>query len=78
MNGLRNVSSRQVQQNSFIGKHWPVGTTFFVDEFLEEYSRDIEPMQGGHGDNYYYQLISYVRRLKRHVRARCTLWTENH
>lgn len=50
--------------NSFIGKEWPIGTTFFVDEFVEEYSRDAEPMQGGHGDNYYYQLIHYIRRFK--------------
>jgi len=51
-------------QNSFIGKQWPIGTTFFVDEFLEEYSRDIEPMSGGHGDNYYYELINYIRHFK--------------
>ena len=30
----------------------------------EEFSRDIEPMNGGHGDNYYYQLIANVRRYK--------------
>ncbi len=48
----------------FIGKYWPVGTTYFVDEFVEEYSRDAEPMTGGHGDNYYYQLINYIRRFK--------------
>ncbi len=36
----------------------------FVDEFDEEHSRDIEPMKGGHGDNYYYQLVSYIRRFK--------------
>ena len=48
----------------FIGKYWPVGTSFFVDEFLEEYSRDVEPTSGGHGDNYYYQLINYIRRFK--------------
>jgi hypothetical protein len=61
------IAQRFVQtsaQNSFIGKQWPIGTTFFVDEFNEEYSRDIEPMSGGHGDNYYYQLISYIRRFK--------------
>lgn len=52
------------QQNSFIGKQWPIGTSFFVDEFTEEYSRDIEPMFNGHGDNYYYQLINYIRRFK--------------
>ncbi len=36
----------------------------FVDQFDHEHSRDIEPMKGGHGDNYYYQLVSYVRRYK--------------
>jgi len=36
----------------------------FVDEYTQEYSRDCEPMRGGHGDNYYYQLASYVRRFK--------------
>ena len=36
----------------------------FVDEYTEEYSRDIEPMHGGHGDNYYYQMISFIRRFK--------------
>ena len=29
-----------------------------------EYSRDIEPMKGGYFDNYYMQLIGYVRRFK--------------
>jgi hypothetical protein len=36
----------------------------FVDEYTQEYSRDCEPMRGGHGDNYYYQLASNVRRFK--------------
>lgn len=36
----------------------------FVDEFDQEHSRDIEPMKGGHGDNYYYQLVSFIRRYK--------------
>jgi hypothetical protein len=36
----------------------------FVDQFDQEHSRDIEPMRGGHGDNYYYQLVSYIRRYK--------------
>ena len=29
-----------------------------------EYSRDIEPMKGGYFDNYYLQLIEYIRRYK--------------
>ena len=41
-----------------------MGPVNFVDEFNAEYSRDIEPMKGGHGDAYYYQLISNVRRFK--------------
>ncbi len=36
----------------------------FVDEFNEEFSRDIEPMRGGHGDDYYYQLVSSARQYK--------------
>ena len=36
----------------------------FVDQYDHEYSRDCEPMRGGHGDSYYYQLASNVRRFK--------------
>jgi hypothetical protein len=41
----------------------------FVDEFNEQFSRDIEPMKddkqiGGHGDDYYYQLVAAIRRYK--------------
>jgi len=36
----------------------------FVDTFDQEHSRDVEPMKGGHGDNYYYQMVSYIRRFK--------------
>ncbi len=37
---------------------------WFVDVFDDEFNRDIEPMKGGHGDNYYYQLIDHARRFK--------------
>jgi hypothetical protein len=40
------------------------GKLAFVDQFDQEFSRDIEPMQGGHADNYYYQLVNNVRRYK--------------
>jgi hypothetical protein len=40
------------------------GPVTFVDEFNPEYSRDVEPMLGGHGDNYYYQMIANIRRYK--------------
>ncbi|MDR3708895.1 MAG: hypothetical protein P4L33_11385 [Capsulimonadaceae bacterium] len=36
----------------------------WMDEFDEEHSRDIEPMRGGHGDDYYYQMVSFIRRYK--------------
>jgi len=36
----------------------------FVDNADQEYSRDIEPMRGGHFDNYYMQLIGNVRQYK--------------
>ncbi len=45
----------------FNGVKLPV---MFVDQFDQEHSRDIEPMRGGHGDDYYYQSVSHVRRYK--------------
>jgi hypothetical protein len=45
----------------FNGVREPV---MFVDQFTQEYSRDTEPMRGGHGDNYYYQMVDYIRRFK--------------
>jgi len=47
--------------NEFNGVRLPV---MFVDQFDQEHSRDIEPMRGGHGDDYYYQMADYVRRYK--------------
>ena len=52
--------------NEWIAGRWgnPKGPITFVDQFTQEYSRDIEPMKGGHGDNYYWQLVANVRRYK--------------
>ncbi len=36
----------------------------FVDQFDANNSRDIEMVKGGHGDNYYYQLVDGIRRYK--------------
>lgn len=47
--------------NDFGGVQLPV---MFVDQFNHEYSRDIEPMRGGHWDAYYYQMVDYIRRYK--------------
>ncbi len=38
--------------------------SFYVDCFDPEFSRDIEPMKGGFGDNYYYQLAAFLRTFK--------------
>jgi hypothetical protein len=40
------------------------GDTWFIDEYNQEYSRDIEPMKNGHTDNYYYQMVDGIRRYK--------------
>ena len=37
---------------------------YYVDNLNPEYSRDIEPMKGGFGDNYYYQTVLNVRDFK--------------
>ena len=46
------------------GKELKPGDSYFIDQYNQEYSRDIEPMTGGHTDNYYYQLIDNVRKYK--------------
>ena len=52
--------------NEWIAGRWgkPGGPVEFVDQLDREFSRDIEPMKGGHGDNYYCQLAANVRRYK--------------
>lgn len=45
-------------------EEWCGQKNAFPDEFSEEKSRDIEPMRGGYGDSYYYQLVANIRRFK--------------
>ena len=40
------------------------GNVYFVDTFNTNYSRDIEPMKDGYGDNYYMQTVQNVREYK--------------
>jgi hypothetical protein len=40
------------------------GQGHIVDEFNMNFNRDLEPMTGGYGDNYYWQFISYLRKYK--------------
>jgi hypothetical protein len=50
--------------NYLAGNKLAAGQSYFVDAYNQEYSRDIEPMKGGHTDNYYYQMIDLIRRYK--------------
>jgi hypothetical protein len=50
--------------NKMLGKVVPIGGSYFIDEYNEEYSRDIEPEKGPLKDNYYYQLVEGIRRYK--------------
>ncbi len=46
------------------GRELKTGEYYFIDQYNQEFSRDIEPMNGGHTDNYYYQLMANVRKYK--------------
>lgn len=37
------------------------GDYVFTDNYNQEYSRDLEPMKGGHGDQYYQWMKEYIR-----------------
>lgn len=52
--------------NEWIAGRWDRGAAgkVFVDQYNREYSRDIEPMKGGHLDAYYLQMIEGIRRYK--------------
>ena len=52
------------QRIDLAGKPLKTGETFFVDLYSPEFSRDIDPMKGGYGDAYYYQLVANIRRYK--------------
>ena len=46
------------------GRKLKEGDHYFIDQYNQEFSRDIEPMTGGHTDNYYYQLMANIRKYK--------------
>jgi hypothetical protein len=45
-------------------QEWQGVKNAFPDEFDAEFSRDLEPSRGVLKDNYYYQLVNFVRRYK--------------
>lgn len=49
---------------NFLGKPIEKGDTYFVDLYNDEYSRDAEPVKASFRDNYYYQLVNYIRKYK--------------
>ncbi len=51
-------------KGQYAGRPIDNGDSYFVDVFTREFNRDIAPMKGGYSDNYYYQLVSNIRRFK--------------
>ena len=49
---------------NFEGKKMHEGDLYFVDEFNDEFNRDLEPMKGGYTDNFYYQFVARMRQYK--------------
>ena len=58
------IAGRYTQWSRYTDEECYFRGGLFVDQYDHEYSRDCEPMAGGHTDNYYYQLASWVRRFK--------------
>ena len=58
------IAGRYTQWSKYSDADCYYAGGLFVDEYTQEYSRDCEPMRGGHGDDYYYQLAAWVRRFK--------------
>jgi hypothetical protein len=42
----------------------PIQSNNYIDAMTAEYSRDIEPIKGQFGDNYFYQMAYYIRLFK--------------
>lgn len=54
----------KLKHSGYAGRPINIGDSYFVDAFSREFNRDMAPMKDGHTDNYYYQLISNVRKYK--------------
>ncbi|MDQ2798750.1 MAG: hypothetical protein M3Y13_03800, partial [Armatimonadota bacterium] len=48
----------------FLGRTTKAGQGHIVDEFNADFNRDLEPMRGGYGDDYYWQFVANMRRYK--------------
>jgi hypothetical protein len=61
------TAQKQISKNGgegFLGRTVNAGDWYFVDQYNHEFSRDIEPLNGDFGDNYYYMLVDYIRKFK--------------
>lgn len=47
-----------------LGRKTAAGQGHIVDEFNMDFNRDLEPMKGGYGDNYWWQFVANLRRYK--------------
>ena len=54
----------KLKHSGYAGRPIKLGDSYFVDVFTEEFNRDMAPMKDGHTDNYYYQLVSNMRKFK--------------
>lgn len=62
--GWNEWTVRKINGNKEIGVASQTDHAEFVDNFSMAYSRDIEMMKGGYGDNYYMQLVRNIRSFK--------------
>ncbi len=46
------------------GRELGPADSVFVDAYTQEFSRDVEPMKGGYGKDYYYQMVDGIRQFK--------------
>tara|TARA_R110002051_G_scaffold238391_2_gene299142 strand:- start:483 stop:2261 length:1779 start_codon:yes stop_codon:yes gene_type:complete len=54
----------KLKHPGYAGRPINIGDSYFVDAYTEEFNRDMAPMKDGHTDNYYYQLVSNIRKFK--------------
>ena len=47
-----------------LGRKTGEGQGHIVDQFNTQFNRDLEPMKGGYGDDYYWQFVANMRRYK--------------
>ena len=62
--GLNPAKGQTIANTYIVDPEDPLKRNYFVDCLNGEYSRDIEPVKGLYNDNYYYQMVSNIRKYK--------------